>query len=268
MEARIQSAVRFAESSERTLASAVNKASALTSLAAKWDSTGRCQLQLGREADSQAAFRKATRWLWERVRKPSPGYQDAPDLKTVLELAILSGDREAERFASQTEATDVSTSLSQPAAAYFRALQAFSLGDEARARRAGDELTRIPDAVADKAKYYPRLGDAVDALLTGNTAAIGTAIDAILERHVHYSTKGHLRRLEAAFICLPATCLAVVGTRRGLSFITSQRFNSIKMKFPVISLEVWQGKPGRGLEFELEVNCLPVNLNKDRYSPP
>ncbi len=255
--ARAQRAQESAENTERNLAAVVNRASALTNMAAYWDSVGRCRYQLGSKELALEAFSRVARLLWERVSAKSPGYSIGSGLLSALERAIISEEQSTLLAASRYEDARASEGLSAIGAHYCQALQALCRGDEARGRQAAGALERITDSEAEKEKFYPRLGAAVASLLAKDERRFGDAINRILECHVHYSTKGHLRGLEAAFICVPATCLSALAKGRGVSISPDPRWLRAKMKFPVTNLEQWQGRPTRGLKFDLEVNCLP-----------
>lgn len=149
-------------------------------------------------------------------------------------------------------------------AAYTGTLQALLRGDEAAAKTGEEELLRFPDSAAEKEKYYPGLGVAVQALGRRDMSALAGAIDKMLERHAQYGTKGHLRGLEGALICLPAACLAILAASRGMPPPSNVRMKHVKMKFPVTGLEMWEGKPTKGLSFELEVNCFPTELYQEK----
>jgi hypothetical protein len=229
-------------------------------IAAKWDSIGRCQLQLGLKDLARASFAKVVALEWERLGLKSVHLPLGSNLTSVLETAILSGEENIQAAASRYEDPRASEGLTEAGTHYCRALQALSRGDEAGIRREADGLQRVAPS-AEKQRWHPDLGAAVSALSQRDEKAFAGAISRILERHARFATRGHLRGLEAAFICSPATSLAILAKRRGVTVSVDSRRARFTMKSRVTGLEQWQGKPTRDLFFQLEVNCLPLELN-------
>jgi hypothetical protein len=258
LEARIRQAGTFAESMASTLPSVPNKAMAWMSMNASYATMAAGALALGRADAARQAFGQVAACLFE-LRGQDLAKATGADRRGLLEFSLLSGRND---LASRTLSEPLASTypdLGPVADGYLRALHSLAKGDDAGARAAATALVAVPEEKALKAKYYPGLGQVVEAILSASEDALRRALDAVLETHVRFARKGHLRGLESSLYCTPATCLALLARRRGLTPSVEARFAKVPLQLRVTALAQWEGRPTKDLTFEVQADVLPLN---------
>jgi len=258
-EERIRMARAFSESTARSLATVPNKGIALMTLAQQQATIACLSIQRGRRDDARKAFARASGYLLD-LTATSPTTAPCGSRKSAIEFALLSGDVELESRCLETGLPESCADLGRFVEPYLRALHALALKNQEAARRSAVQLSQVSVEEAQKVKYYPYLGDVVSAILEKSEPALCVALGKQLERHIHYSKKGHLRGSEAGLVCTPAAALAVLASRFGLRPVVEERSRKVELKFRVSALETWEGKPTKGLFFETPVDVLPLEF--------
>jgi hypothetical protein len=253
LEARLRDAESIAASKLAALPTVPNKAMALMTLNAKYGTVAWNAVALGRSEVARKAFGQVASCLLELTGQ-DPVEATGADRRGLLEFSLLSGNKELEARVVSSPLASRYPDLGPNADGYMRALYALAKGEDAEARAAALALAAIPEDRAKKGKYYPGLGPVVEAVLQKSEEALGAALGVVLETHVQFAKVGHLRGLETAYFCMPATCLALLARRRGLTASVDPRYSKVPIKLRVTSLTEWEGKPTKGLMFEVKVD--------------
>ena len=258
LEARIRDAGAFAESMASTLPTVPNKAMALMAMNAKYGSVAASAVVLRRADAAHKAFGQVASCLFD-LRGQDLAKAAGADRRGILEFSLLSGSKDLEARALSAPLAPKYPDLAAVADAYLRALHALAKGDDAGARAAASALAAIPEDQARKAKYYPGLGPVVEAILGASEGALRAALEPVLETHVQFAQKGHLKGLESAYFCVPATCLALLARRRGQKPSVDPRYSKVPLQLRVTALAQWEGKPTKDLSFDVQANVLPLD---------
>lgn len=254
---RIRLARDFSETTAKSLATVPNKGIALMTLAQQQVTVASLSIQRGRREDARAAFARAAAALLDLL-VASPTTAPGGSRKSALEFALLSGNRELEARCLAAGVPASCPDLGRTVEPYFRALHALASGNLDAARGFAGQLAQVTVEEAQKVRYYPHLGDVVAGIVEKSEPALRAGLEKVLERHAHYSRKGHFRGSEASLLCTPAAALSVLASRLGVPPAASEKARRIEVTFKVSALEKWEGGPTRGLSFDTVVDVLPL----------
>lgn len=260
--ARIESERRFASSTMKRIGTVERPDLCRLTLAANgWARAGMYSAHLGHFKEARDAFLMSAVYCLQRFAAAGPNGIYPFEMVRTIEMALLSGDSEVAVRAAEKELPLQYKVESRLSKAYFDALRMLVLGKVPAARVAAAELKAIPQHEVVRAKCYPGLGEAVDAILASDDTALKSALETILERHLRY-TRGSLRGAPDALFSRTATCLAILGHRMGLKVRVNKRFHSVRILFNTVSLKEWQGQPVHRQNFETAADLLPIKLIK------
>lgn len=243
----------------KSLSTFPNKGAALMSLTGYQATIGLISLLKRRRDDAREAFSLAAGYLLDLIGV-APATAPCGARKSAMEFALLSGNGEFESRCLKLGFPAACQDLGRTAEPYARALHALASKDFEAARGFAAQLSQVTVEEAQKAKYYPHLGEVISCIVEKNDSALRKALENLLERHGHYSKRGHLRGSESTLLCTPAAALSVLATRLGLHPTVDDQLRRIPQSFRVSALEIWEGGPTRGLTFETVADVLPLDL--------
>ena len=127
-----------------------------------------------------------------------------------------------------------------------------------------DELARayIESACAIDAKkaWYPGLGEALRAVSQRDPIAFVSAAKTVLKKQNAYARarRSWYYNSPGAFLCVPATVLAMMASRRGMKLPDNLSGRYATIKLGVRHLEEFDGRPiGRNSTSDLVVDFIP-----------
>ncbi len=258
-EARIRHARTSIEARSKTLPSVANPGIALLNLACGWITIALANTYLKRYEEARFAYGQsalALSALLDRDAKAPAG----ANAKYALEAAILSSDEGTLASCLGKVSAGNWEDLTPVGRGYLRALRSLAKGDQEGAKAAANELKDVPDPDAEKVKFYPGLGSLVSAIISLSPDRVRAGLERVLETHVRYAKRGHLRRQEASLLCTPASCLVALALKRGIPVSVDPRYHAVPIKLPVTHLEQWQGQPTAGRQLEVLADMLPLGL--------
>ncbi len=214
---------------------------------------------LGRVDQARALFLEASHQLEGIAFGREPTVLGA--FASALEAALLSGDENrVTELALRTPAPSDRTDWTRDYVAYSRALGLLARGDD----KSCTVEIRIMEAVPLGRAWMPGLGELVRCVVERDVDRYPAALADVLE--------GHHRRARAkssaiwnsarSFLCAPATALAALGARRGLSIPDSLPHRRVTLSglLAVCVQTTVDGPVLPGTTIELAVDYLPPAL--------
>jgi len=221
------------------------------------------QLGLPREV-SQAATVNQAEWLIRRIEwidaAGPPFRRKATDWEGALRTAIISGKRELEHRVLAVPVDLADGSLGPTRKAFAEGLRALVTGDDEVLHAAAADAGKVPDDTIVQAKWYPRIGPALQALLDRDGEHLSEELNAICAQHLIFATKGHLRLSEGAWIIPPVVQLLIFARRRALDVDVDPKYHAQTLRMRVGYVHEWEGQPvGRDATVEAIVDPVPVD---------
>lgn len=263
-EARLQAARRQLPDVEENAFSVARPDYGIALAAGAWGQIAWWSRQLGHpRSEWQPAAEKSAGWLIKRIewidRAGPPFRRKATDWEGALQTAIGTGNHELERqiLAIPVDTADGSLGLRKP---FTDALAALVANDDNAVAKAAAEAASLSDDKVIKAKWYPRLGPALQALLASDQQGLRDELNAICVQHVAFAKKGHLRLSEGAWLIAPVVHLLIFARRRGLEVDVDPEYHAQKLAIRVGHVKEWEGKPvGRAATAEAIVDPVPID---------
>jgi hypothetical protein len=169
---------------------------------------------LGRGEEARALFAEASHQLERLAFERAPG--DLGLFASALEAALFSGsDHRVSELARRTPCRPSRSDLVLDRRVYSRALGLLALGDD---KGCAAELSEVREGAAARA-WMVGLSELTRCVLECDHAGFPAALTGVLEGHDRKarSKRSEIWNSARSFVCAPATALAVLGSRRGLS---------------------------------------------------
>ncbi|MCZ6691657.1 MAG: Imm49 family immunity protein [Planctomycetota bacterium] len=222
---------------------------------------GLCAVHLGRFEEAHAAFGWAAHWALKHLPAAIGLVYERRYRGPLLEVALLSGDREFLAGAIEADAPATDEQMAPTRACYYRALDSLVKGDDEAARVAAIEARGIPEKRTIRDKFYPGVAEAILAILDRDAARLGRALDRVLERHRRSATgRGYIANSPPGLMNQVAVCLALLARQREIPFRVDARYHKVRLGFKAVYLEEFNGEPVRMKPFHLEADLLPLGF--------
>lgn len=261
IEARLQAARVSARMSESNLPRVSDPTWPMISISSSEWLAGFCAVHLGRFEEAHAAFGWAAHWALKRLHAAIGLVSHRRYRGPLLQLALLSGDREFLAGAIEADAPATDEQMPPTRACYYRALDGLVKGDDEAARVAAIEARGIPEKRTIRDKFHPGVAEAILAILDRDSARLGRALDRVLERHRRSATgRGYIANSHQALMNVETVCLAILARRREIPFRVDARYHKVRLGFKATYLEEFDGEPVRMKPFHLEADLLPLRF--------
>jgi hypothetical protein len=223
-------------------------------LSKDWGVLGFCLAHLRRYDESRDAFMRSARIGRELLAGLNPEI-----FKETLHGALLWNDSETETYLRDTPIPLEKMSCAPVLFHYFRGVRALLQGNESEALAAANEAVDL-DYTGAKWKTLSGLGLALKTLLEKGAESFSRALCAVLDSHIKYATRGSLRGMDEALLCIEAISLAILARRRDINVTVPNKYHAVKLTRNVTALETWNGQHVYRQKFVTEADILPETL--------
>lgn len=221
--------------------------------------------QLGHPRDEwMPALEKSAEWLIRRIewidQAGPPFRRKATDWESALRTAITTSNPDLEQRVLAIPFDLHDGSLGPVRRPFAEGLVGLLRDDDRMLAKAAADASNVPDEEAIKAKWYPRLGPALEAIHDRDADRLRSELNAVCAQHVTFATKGHLRLSEGAWSISPVIQLLLLARRRGIDANVDSGYHALRLRIRVGHVTEWEGRPvGRDAVVEAIVDPVPID---------